>query len=414
MINHKDVLSKTIAVFDEIPFSIAYIDSKYLIHVVNKYFIEMNAGISIGKNIFECIDPNLRDDLRKYVDQTLQSGFESSYELQIEEKWYRTRVIPEIKGDAVPGCIILIYDYEAKKHAEFSQVQTMHNYETLFNSAPIGIFTTRENIIVIANQQFVDIFGYDSIGEVIGKDIIELFAEDVREMILRRSERRINHESEPTSYETVGLRKDGVEFLMHINVDLIDLPEGSTILGFVQDITEFRETREQLYQMQKIEAIGSFAGGIAHDFNNMISIIQSHCDLLLAQASHSDSTLDELNNILEATQNAGALTGQLLTFSKKHIQNPEKINLNLTVRSMSGMIERIIPKNIELNLDLDDQLKDVYVDPSQIGQVIMNLISNAIDAMPDGGKLKISTRNVESRSSIKLSVQDTGIGNPKR
>jgi signal transduction histidine kinase len=162
--------------------------------------------------------------------------------------------------------------------------------------------------------------------------------------------------------------------------------------------------------MQKIEAIGSFAGGIAHDFNNMISIIQSHCDLLLAQDSHSDSTRDELNNILEATQNAGALTGQLLTFSKKHVQNPEKINLNLTVRSMSGMIERIIPKNIELNLDLDEQLKDVYVDPSQIGQVIMNLISNAIDAMPDGGKLKISTRNVESRTSIKLSVQDTGIG----
>ncbi len=171
VINHKDVLSKTIAVFDEIPFSVAYIDSKYQIHVVNKNFIELSTGISIGKNIFECIDPDLRDDLKRHVDQTLQSGFESAYELQIKEKWYRTRIIPEKKGDTIIGCIILIYDYEAKKHAELSQVQTMHNYETLFNSAPIGIFTTRENIIVIANQQFVDIFGYDSIGEVIGKDI---------------------------------------------------------------------------------------------------------------------------------------------------------------------------------------------------------------------------------------------------
>ncbi|MHA2251652.1 MAG: PAS domain S-box protein [Candidatus Kariarchaeaceae archaeon] len=528
-------------VLNDIPFDIVYIDKEGTIQLANENFRKMHNKVSIGGNIFDCVHPNLQSELRKNINQTVETGIETSYELQIAGSWYRARILPEKKDEITLGCIILMYDYEAKKQAEFSHMQTLHNYETLFSSAPIGIYTTRDLAILMANQEFVDIFGYDSVDEVIGKNLLDLFPEDVRPMIQERSLRRFELKPEPTSYETIGLKKDEKRFDMHINVDLIDLPEGPTKIGFVEDISErknaekilkeseekyrlvtesafaaifirciepgeeaiveanesclkmwgynsldeirdktpydltipesaeliqekiheriiepyeftgirkdgshffgesiaknfiyngkkarivavrditdkklaeedLRQTREHLYQSQKIEAVGRFAGGIAHDFNNMLGIIQSHCDLLLAQLQRSNPIYNDIQNIQTATQNAASLTSQLLKFSKKQDLKPEKINLNITVRAMSGMIERIIPKNIELLLELEDYLRIVFVDPSQIGQVMMNLILNAIDAMPNGGQLKISTKNMKKHPYVKLSIQDTGIG----
>ncbi len=178
------------------------------------------------------------------------------------------------------------------------------------------------------------------------------------------------------------------------------------LVGISMDITERREaqlrtekalaeTEEQLRHSQKLEAIGRLAGGVAHDFNNLLSLVLSHSEMALLELSHADPLRTDLEQIRDAGLRAAELTRQLLAFSRQQVLQPRVIDLNVTLRGLERMLRRLLGEDIELALSTAADLRPVKADPTQVEQVVMNLVVNARDAMPTGGKLTIETANVE-------------------
>jgi signal transduction histidine kinase/CheY-like chemotaxis protein len=184
-----------------------------------------------------------------------------------------------------------------------------------------------------------------------------------------------------------------------------------------------RDSEEQLRQAQKMEAVGRLAGGIAHDFNNLLTAIQGYSELMLLRLPPRDPLRRHAEEIHKASGRAAALTRQLLAFSRKQVLEPKLLDLNAIVAGMDGMLRRVIGEDVELVSRPADRLGAVHADPGQLEQVILNLAVNARDAMPNGGKLILETRNAEVRPGsreasaglapgryVVLAVTDTGVG----
>jgi signal transduction histidine kinase/CheY-like chemotaxis protein len=203
--------------------------------------------------------------------------------------------------------------------------------------------------------------------------------------------------------------------------------------GSTQDITPVKNAErarekleEQLRQAQKMEAVGSLAGGIAHDFNNLLSVILSYADLMALSLPKDDPVVDDLKEIVKAGHRAAKLTKQLLAFSRKQILQPVVIELNPVVAGVQAMLSRVVGEDIKLTLLLAPDVGRTYADEGQLEQVLMNLVVNARDAMPNGGSLAIETHNVTldeayaaehagvvAGNYVMLAVTDTGMGMDK-
>jgi two-component system, cell cycle sensor histidine kinase and response regulator CckA len=192
----------------------------------------------------------------------------------------------------------------------------------------------------------------------------------------------------------------------------------------IHDVTERNSLEQQFRQAQKMEAFGQLAGGVAHDFNNLLTTILGYSDLLLA-SNQADEIREDIEQIHRAGERAADLTAQLLAFSRNQVAEPRMLDLNLLVGEMEKMLGRIIGGGIELRTFLDPAIGSVNADPGRIEQVLLNLVINAKDAMPEGGRLTIETSRVELDASyarqhmgvvpgryIRLSVSDTGVGVP--
>ncbi|HWB40774.1 MAG TPA: ATP-binding protein, partial [Gemmatimonadales bacterium] len=204
--------------------------------------------------------------------------------------------------------------------------------------------------------------------------------------------------------------------------------EGAIVLN--QDVSEqraaeeaLRRSEEQLRQAQKMEAVGQLAGGIAHDFNNLLTAILSYCDLLLQEVRQNDPIRSDVEQIRQAGQRAAGLTRQLLAFSRRQVLQPKVLSLNSVIADTDGMLRRLLGADIVLDMSYDPGLWYVLADPGQIEQVLVNLVVNARDAMPQGGRLAVSTSNREfaadsanrpnglrAGSYVAIEVSDTGAG----
>lgn len=185
-------------------------------------------------------------------------------------------------------------------------------------------------------------------------------------------------------------------------------------------------TERQLIQSQKLEAVGRLAGGISHDFNNLLTVILGYSDIMLRQLSQEHPLRRYLDEIVRASERASALTRQLLAFSRKQVMQPKVFGVNNVVSELEKMLRRMIGEDIELRVSLHPDLGNIKADPVQLEQVIMNLVVNARDAMPKGGKLTIETSNVyldqtyatehmsvEPGTYVMLAISDTGCGMDK-
>ena len=182
-------------------------------------------------------------------------------------------------------------------------------------------------------------------------------------------------------------------------------------------------SQELSQQSQKMEAIGLLAGGVAHDFNNLLAVITGYSDLLLRNPASSEPDHQKVEQIKQAANSAASLTRQLLMFSRQQVVQPVILNINQTVGNIEKMLRRLIKENIEFTVVLDRHLDRVKADPGQIEQIVLNLVVNARDAMPNGGKLRIQTSNAHLEKDspqagaggprgrfILLEVTDTGTG----
>ena len=188
--------------------------------------------------------------------------------------------------------------------------------------------------------------------------------------------------------ELHGLKADGTEFPMELTV--ARLGSGASMTAFARDITERRALEEQLRQSQKLEAIGRLAGGVAHDFNNILMSILGAADLLLMQIGPADGARDEAAEIKLAVERGAGLTRQLLAFSRRQATRSQAFPLDKIVGGMETMLRRLIGPEIDFQIQRPPEPLVVFADPGQIEQVLLNLVVNARDAMPDGGRLTVT------------------------
>jgi PAS domain S-box-containing protein len=274
------------------------------------------------------------------------------------------------------------------------------------------------------NPAAEQMFGYSRM-DMLGRNVDLLLPPAVRALQVAAITRYLATGEGPLAgrqVEMAAMRADGTEFPVELSVARVGRDSRAALTGFIRDITERRALEEQLRQSQKLEAIGRLASGVAHDFNNILMSIMGSADLILMQLSPDDPARDEATEIKESVRRGAALPRQLLAFSRRQATVPRLFDLGDVIAGMDTMLRRLIGPEIELDI-VRTAPTMVVADLGQIEQLVLNLVINARDAMPDGGRIVVSIEEVAitggaARSLVEgragryaeLSVSDTGIG----
>lgn len=321
--------------------------------------------------------------------------------------------------DSVGGHIALAIE---RRRAEEELRKNESILRLLFehNPLPTWLYEIDTLKFLRVNQAAVNLYGY-SHEEFDQMSILGIRPDSEREKALAyvREMEESSQEHGFWLHQAKGGRSFEVEIISHSL-----LYAGKRVrLVVAQDISERRNLEHQLRQAQKMEAIGRLAGGVAHDFNNLLMVIKGHTELLLNVLSPSDHVARKIEQIDRSADRAATLTRQLLAFSRMQVLQPQVINLNSVVEEMGKLLPRLIGEDIDLVVRADEELGTIRADASQMEQIIMNLAVNARDAMPNGGKFVIETRNVDLDQTytashplmkpgpyVQLTVSDSGTG----
>jgi len=275
---------------------------------------------------------------------------------------------------------------------------------------------------LMANNEVTRVFG-KPLEAVIGRDDTHFFPIEEANLLIS-GDREIMGMAGPVTREEHITTIDGRRTYMATKGPIRD-GQGKVIglFGISRDITDQTKLEDQLRQSQKMETVGRLAGGIAHDFNNLLTVINGYSELLLNKVKDKSQLGKEVEEIKRAGERAAALTRQLLAFSRRQVLQPKVLDLNDVVSGMEQMLRRLIGEDVEFRTVLGTDLWSVKADPGQIEQVVMNLVVNARDAMPGGGKLTIDTSNVflgkeysyvhppvQPGPYVMLAISDTGVG----
>ena len=334
-------------------------------------------------------------------------------------------------GQAVIHALQQKQVHQQRRQAEEALRESEERYRTLVHTLPDAIIVTDPaGTITYASPTALRLYGGEK-AEMLGHNILEWIHPSLHQQALDHV-KIILAGGLITGEEYLLVNKDGSVFFGEMSASCLKNSQGQVmgIISMVRDISERKRTEEaqaklteQLRQAQKMESIGRLAGGVAHDFNNMLTVIQGYCSLMQVEIPDDSSLLENLEQIQQASERAANLTGQLLAFSRKQILAPTVLDLNSLVVNLRRMLERLIGEDITLSTVLQPGLWPTIADPGQIEQVIMNLVVNARDAMPAGGKLTIETHHVKidepnfrthleapGGPHVMLVVTDTGCG----
>jgi len=339
----------------------------------------------------------------------------------------------EIQG--APGLQVWIKDITERKQAEEARQRNEELLRTVLGTTPVGITLSLNRKLLWVNEAWNTIFGS-------GPDGGDGATISARAMYPTQEEfERVGKLLYPgletgrvNQAEATLLRKDGTTFDANIAmkaVDPSDLSKGA--IGTIMDITALKEgereresLRNQLLQSQKMEALGTLVGGIAHDFNNLLTVINGYTELVLSETTEDDPNFSDLQKVLQTGRKGAELVERLMALSKRSASSPQPLELNSVVKNSVALMKRTFRKMIEIEMVPEKDLAMVNADPAQIEQLLMNLCVNAQDAMPEGGRLEIETRNVEIDENycrrhpgakpgphVLIEVSDTGTGMSK-
>jgi len=314
---------------------------------------------------------------------------------------------PILRDGKPVGLRGLAVNMTERKRAEVEMARLVTAIEQAAESIMI---TDEKGSILYVNPAFFRITGYER-DEVLGRNPRILRSGRQDHVYYRHMWDLLAH-GHVWSGRLVDRRKDGSLFEWDSTISPVR-DGGGNIVNYVavsRDVSREVQLEEQLRQSQKMEAIGRLAGGVAHDFNNLLTVIMGNIDLMLPEMADEDPHKLAITEVREAAQRAASLTGQLLAFGRRQVLNPKILDLNSVVTHMEGMLRRLIGENIDMQIHVEPDLRKIRADPTQMEQVILNLVLNARDAMPKGGKLTITTTNSQVDDAHALRLGDVGPG----
>jgi PAS domain S-box-containing protein len=316
--------------------------------------------------------------------------------------------------------ILIFQDITERKRREEALQASEERFSKAFksNPTPMAVIRCRDATFVDANERFLRLLAYPG-EEIHGHDAKELGTWFVS--LLGEAGKRLAAGGRFRDEEVSAVAKSGESKALLACVETMMLGGDICYLATFLDLTERKQVEEQLRQSQKMEAIGSLAGGVAHDFNNLLTAINGYSELAMMGIEATSEEYEHLSAVRSSGDRAASLTRQLLAFSRKEAVQTHTQSLNAIVAEMEGMLRRLIEENVEIKTRLDPEAGCVNVDKGQVVQILMNLVVNARDAMPQGGKIVVETRRVwldkptglleaPSGAYVALTVKDTGTG----
>ncbi len=385
----------------------------------------------IGQSIISLILPEYRAAFADLSERVLR-GEAGTLEFEIQgikgtRRWLETHAVPLDDGLGETKVLGLTRDITERKRAEAALGKSEARTQLLVRSSNIGLWDWNPNTNeVYYSAEWKSQLGYtnDELPNLFSEWESRLHPED-REATLAAVQSFLNGRDLDYEVEFRLRHKDGswVWILARANLERNSNSHPVRMMGCHIDITERKQLELQLQQAQKMDAVGQLAGGVAHDFNNLLTIISGYSEIMLTMLDTADPMRESVKAISEAGERAASLTRQLLAFSRKSVLEPKVLDLNALVSDTGKMLRRLIGEDILLTIVLDPKLSRVKVDPGQLDQVLMNLVVNARDAMPKGGKITLETSNVELDDAyaathmdctpgryVLLAVSDTGCG----
>jgi len=429
------------ALLDASPEMILMLDPDGRILEVNAAYLKRYAttrGQVLGSNAFERFPAEVAQLRRRKLHEAIETRQEVYFADEHDGRLFETHMYPS-RGDSGQVDRIAVYTHDVTEvHVTRTALDISEaKLRVITENLPLPVWVSRlaDGRILFANEGLHTLLGLPP-GSLLGERTPDLYeqSQDRASFLAELKQRgRVHHREVPI------VLPDGQRRIIWASAEMIELDDEPVMMGSFIDVTERREAETQLGRLQRMDAVGQLAAGIAHDFNNLLTVIEGRAGMAIGELASDHPAVVELQQVMEASQRAAALTHQLLAYGRRQVLAPTSVDLNGVVRDMGRMLRRLIAENIRVEMRLADDLADVWVDPSQLQQVVMNLVLNARDAMPDGGTLTMETAmetametpmdtamdtpmdtsmetpmetpmERDARARVRLSVRDTGTG----
>lgn len=436
------------SVLEGIGEGVVVVDKEFRILIANKGYLRQTAldrDNIIGRHCYEVshhFDSHCMDNGHDCpVEAAFDTGqpahaMHTHFSRDGKEVYVECRAYP-IKDSSgrVIRAIETLNDVTDRVRLELQVRESEEKYRDLYDNAPDGYYSFDENgAIVEINQTLLTMLGYERT-EIVGKkqikEMLSSESAEVCDMLFSEFKRGGSIQN----LELTMIRKDGSLLPVTMSASTVFDKSGRFVMGrsIVRDFTEKkkmdeekRRLQEQLFQSQKLEALGTLAGGIAHDFNNLLASIMGYASIAKTELGEAHPVYRYVDIIETASLRASELTQQLLAFARGGKFDARPNDVNVIVREVAALLSRTIDKSIEIEVQMADDLKPAICDAGQVQQAILNICINARDAMPSGGMLRISTSNaglgsedvkalldVSPGEYVQISVSDTGVGMDK-
>jgi two-component system, cell cycle sensor histidine kinase and response regulator CckA len=380
----------------------------------------------IGRHFLTLIHPSHQSAAadfytRQLLDQKPNTYFEFIALTKDGEKiWIGQHVQLVYDGDRIAGVHAIARDITRQKAVEQLLRGAETQYRSLMQGAAYGMYlTTIDGRIRDANPALVRMLRYDSVDDLRSHTMADIYESPADRATLVARMSTVEYGGVDVRWK----RKDGSPFVAHLSARRVEFPDGTPgFEGIAEDITERQSLEQQLRRAQRMEAIGRLARGVAHDFNNVLAAILGSSDLLQYQLKEGDPARQEAEEIRKAAERGAALTHQLLSFARNHMLEPVVLDVNLVVMQQASALKQMAGDRVAVRVHPANVPLCVKVEPGQLEQMLVNLVSNSCDAMPEGGTIDIEISPLslsEQRTQfpgmpageyVRIAVRDTGCG----